>query len=86
MEPVTITAYRGGPLIVRGPFRLATSEGGEVEVRRRMVALCRCGRSALAPLCDGSHAGPRPARAQAAAGTAVPPRSDERPAAQLDSM
>jgi CDGSH-type Zn-finger protein len=52
---VTITPYADGPLIVRGPFRLMTPDGDEIDPRRGTVALCRCGRSALKPFCDGSH-------------------------------
>ena len=55
-EPeTTITAYRDGPLVVRGPFRLQDQEGGEIVVERRAIALCRCGKSRIRPLCDGSH-------------------------------
>ncbi|MBO0883069.1 MAG: CDGSH iron-sulfur domain-containing protein [Mycobacterium sp.] len=55
-EPVaTISPYRDGPLIVRGPFRIVGPDGVEVECGRRTVALCRCGRSARKPFCDGSH-------------------------------
>lgn len=50
-----ITPYRDGPLLVRGPFVLYDQEGNEIEVRRRTVALCRCGRSARKPFCDGTH-------------------------------
>ena len=50
-----ISPHRDGPLIVRGPFRLVDADGGEVELRRRTVALCRCGRSRIAPFCDGTH-------------------------------
>ncbi len=49
-----ITAYPDGPLIVRGDFEIADLDGGPLEVGRT-VALCRCGRSATKPLCDGSH-------------------------------
>jgi CDGSH-type Zn-finger protein len=44
-----------GPLIVRGPLRLVDEGGREVCTRRRVNALCRCGRSALQPFCDGTH-------------------------------
>lgn len=54
-EPVSITPYVDGPLLVRGPFRLVTPDGEEIDLRRRTVALCRCGRSAIKPFCDGSH-------------------------------
>ncbi|MBV9466091.1 MAG: CDGSH iron-sulfur domain-containing protein [Solirubrobacterales bacterium] len=51
----TITPYRDGPLLVRGSFRLQDSEGREIPVERQVVALCRCGKSRIRPLCDGSH-------------------------------
>lgn len=52
---VTITPYRDGPLLVRGPFRMFDQNGEEIEVGRETVALCRCGRSRLRPFCDGTH-------------------------------
>jgi CDGSH-type Zn-finger protein len=55
VEEATITAYRDGPLLVRGPFRLLDQDGNEIEVERRTVALCRCGKSRLRPFCDGTH-------------------------------
>ena len=51
----TITPYRDGPLIVRGDFRLIDQDGGEIDPGRRVVALCRCGKSAIKPFCDGTH-------------------------------
>jgi len=50
-----ITPYQDGPYLVRGPFTLVDQEGNEIEVRRRVVALCRCGRSQMRPFCDGTH-------------------------------
>jgi CDGSH-type Zn-finger protein len=50
-----ITAYRDGPLLVRGPFRLVDQNGEEIEIGRETVALCRCGKSRLRPFCDGTH-------------------------------
>ena len=52
----SITAYREGPYLVRGPVRLVDEDGREFEIRRAVVALCRCGRSRTKPLCDGAHA------------------------------
>ena len=52
---VTITPYRDGPLIVRGPVRMTDMFGGEIDVGRETVALCRCGKSRIRPFCDGSH-------------------------------
>lgn len=51
--PATVTVYPDGPLIVRGA--VINGVDGEVFETGRVVALCRCGRSALKPLCDGSH-------------------------------
>lgn len=51
----TITAYREGPFLVRGPVVVVDEDGERVEIRRRVVPLCRCGRSRSKPLCDGSH-------------------------------
>jgi len=50
-----ITPYRNGPYLIRGPFTLVDQDGEEIEVRRRTVALCRCGRSQTRPFCDGTH-------------------------------
>ena len=50
----TVTVYPDGPLVVRGDFQVRGVDGAPVETGR-IVALCRCGRSALKPLCDGSH-------------------------------
>jgi CDGSH-type Zn-finger protein len=54
-ERVTITPYRDGPLLVRGPFTLVDQDGGEIEVGREVVALCRCGKSRRKPFCDATH-------------------------------
>jgi CDGSH-type Zn-finger protein len=54
-EDATITPYRDGPLLVRGPFRLSDQDGNEIEIGRRTVALCRCGKSRMRPFCDGTH-------------------------------
>ena len=44
-----------GPLLVRGPVAIIGPDGEEVPRRRGTVALCRCGKSAIAPWCDGTH-------------------------------
>jgi CDGSH-type Zn-finger protein len=54
-DEVVITPYRDGPLLVRGPFSLQDQDGNVIEVGRKTVALCRCGKSRIRPLCDGSH-------------------------------
>ena len=55
MDEARITPYEDGPLLVRGPFRLVDQDGVEIEVTRKTVALCRCGRSRMKPFCDGTH-------------------------------
>lgn len=57
-DPTRITVYPDGPLVVRGDFVLDDLDAGPYETGR-VIALCRCGRSATKPLCDGSHRKPR---------------------------
>jgi CDGSH-type Zn-finger protein len=52
---VTITPYRDGPYLLRGPFILRDQDGAEIPNARRVVALCRCGKSRTRPFCDGTH-------------------------------
>jgi CDGSH-type Zn-finger protein len=54
LPAATVTMYPDGPLIVRGDFQIRDVDGSPVDAGRT-VALCRCGRSAVKPLCDGSH-------------------------------
>ncbi|UAL30103.1 CDGSH iron-sulfur domain-containing protein [Nocardioides rotundus] len=44
-----------GPLLVRGARVWTDGDGVEHPVTRPVVAICRCGGSALQPWCDGSH-------------------------------
>jgi len=50
-----ITAYPDGPLIVRGDVEIVDRDGTRIDPRRRTMALCRCGVSAIKPFCDGTH-------------------------------
>jgi CDGSH-type Zn-finger protein len=50
-----IRAYPDGPLLVRGNFQLLDEAGDQIPSERGTIALCRCGHSAIAPLCDGTH-------------------------------
>jgi len=54
-DEVIITPYRDGPLLVRGPFKLQDQDGNVIDVGRKTVALCRCGKSRMRPFCDGTH-------------------------------
>jgi CDGSH-type Zn-finger protein len=50
-----IRAYPDGPLLVRGDFQLVDEDGEPIDLHRATIALCRCGRSASKPFCDGLH-------------------------------
>lgn len=52
--PVSIAVTKDGPYWVTGGVPIARADGQPFE-RRNRVELCRCGRSAKKPLCDGSH-------------------------------
>ena len=43
-----------GPIWVRGGILIEAADGSEYEIRNR-VTLCRCGKSANKPFCDGKH-------------------------------
>jgi CDGSH-type Zn-finger protein len=50
-----VTPYEDGPLLIRGDFTLQTPDGQVIDPGRGTVALCRCGKSAIKPFCDGTH-------------------------------
>lgn len=54
-QKVVITPYPDGPFLVRGPVVLEDQNGDRIGSERRVVALCRCGRSRIRPFCDGTH-------------------------------
>ena len=41
--------------MLRGAVAILGDDGAEVPMRRGTVALCRCGKSGIAPWCDGTH-------------------------------
>jgi len=61
-DPAVITLYEDGPYLIRGNFEVRDQNGDLIDLHRRTIALCRCGRSKLKPLCDGTH---RPTRFRA---------------------
>jgi CDGSH-type Zn-finger protein len=77
--PAVVTPYPDGPLILRGSFVITDVEGREIDPGRRTVALCRCGRSALKPFCDGSHL----SGFRATGGDERPPRGRRTPQAAV---
>jgi CDGSH-type Zn-finger protein len=54
MNHATITPTDNGPYLVQGTVTLQDAEGNTYEATGT-IALCRCGRSASKPFCDGSH-------------------------------
>ena len=50
-----LRCYPDGPILVRGDFELLDRAGADIPRTRSVVALCRCGNSAIKPFCDGSH-------------------------------
>lgn len=54
-DEATLTPYRDGPYLLRGAFTLRDQDGAEIANARRVVALCRCGKSRTRPFCDGTH-------------------------------
>ena len=61
-ERARVQVIPNGPVLVSGPVRIETPDGGVVESDRFMVAICTCRRSKNYPLCDTSHRRCRPAR------------------------
>ncbi|MBE8516164.1 CDGSH iron-sulfur domain-containing protein [Amycolatopsis sp. H6(2020)] len=56
-EPaVVIKTIDNGPYQVKGPVKVVDHAGNEYELRGKTQLLCRCGRSANKPFCDGAHA------------------------------
>ena len=51
-----VTVVPGGPLHVRGDLRVLRGESDEAIATGTRLAMCRCGRSARKPFCDGAHA------------------------------
>ena len=75
-EPgASVVVYENGPLLVRGSFTLSTPDGETIDPGRTTVALCRCGKSAIKPFCDGTH---KAVKFRAGTGRDTPaPRSGE---------
>jgi CDGSH-type Zn-finger protein len=56
MTAMQINALPDGPYRVEGNSTIFDRDGRRVPDRGSPVHLCRCGRSADKPFCDGSHA------------------------------
>lgn len=52
-----ITVLDNGPLRIEGTFTICDASGKEFGLGgRSALSLCRCGKSANLPFCDGAHA------------------------------
>jgi len=49
-----VDVMENGPLLVHGTMHIKNSNG-EVEIKNKTTAFCRCGASANKPYCDGVH-------------------------------
>jgi CDGSH-type Zn-finger protein len=54
-ENPSIVLCPGGPMLLRGDHLLQDAEGRTHRTTRPVTAVCRCGRSASRPWCDGTH-------------------------------
>lgn len=58
MGKTKLTVNSNGSLKIEGDFEIIDSQGNSYGLNgREIVSLCRCGRSANKPFCDGSHKG-----------------------------
>lgn len=58
MTPTKILINSNGSIKVEGDFQIVDAQGGVYGLQgRTIISLCRCGRSANKPFCDGSHKG-----------------------------
>jgi len=55
MTAVQLTALPDGPYRLEGDVTLFDRDGRPIPDRGSPAHLCRCGRSADKPFCDGSH-------------------------------
>ena len=58
MSKTKITINNNGSVKIDGDFEIVDMHGSAYGLQgRTIVSLCRCGRSANKPFCDGSHKG-----------------------------
>lgn len=58
MASTKITVLSNGSLKIEGDFEIVDREGNVYDLGgRNKISLCRCGKSANKPFCDGAHKG-----------------------------
>lgn len=55
IEHPDVVICPGGPLLLRGEHVVADDQGRTHRTTRPVSAVCRCGKSATQPWCDGTH-------------------------------
>ncbi len=53
-EIMNIQVTPNGPILINTDCRI-THSNGEEEIKKGIIALCRCGGSSKKPYCDGTH-------------------------------
>jgi len=53
-DATQIILIEGGPARISGNFKITNEEGIVITIENK-ISLCRCGKSAKMPFCDGSH-------------------------------
>ncbi|MGZ4451698.1 MAG: CDGSH iron-sulfur domain-containing protein [Nocardioides sp.] len=53
-ETPDVVLCPGGPMLLRGDHLVADDQGVEHRTTRPISAVCRCGKSATTPWCDGT--------------------------------
>ncbi len=51
----TVVLCPGGPMLVRGAQVVEDADGVKHATTRPVSAICRCGKTARSPWCDGTH-------------------------------
>lgn len=51
----SVVLCSGGPMLLRGAASVEDEQGAVHPITRPVAAVCRCGRTARAPWCDGTH-------------------------------
>ena len=54
-DPADVVLCEGGPVLLRGDHVVEEADGTRHRTTRPVTAVCRCGRSAIQPWCDGTH-------------------------------
>ncbi|MBI3785844.1 MAG: CDGSH iron-sulfur domain-containing protein [Deltaproteobacteria bacterium] len=55
MSEVRIKVLKDGPYEVKGAFQLVDAKRASFNLNEDPIYLCRCGKSATKPFCDGTH-------------------------------